>query len=253
MQHKKILFTTFLIAFAFSASSRAETVSVAVAANFTAPMQAIAVEFEKTTGYKAELAFGSSGKFFAQIKNGAPFQVFLSADDKKPKKLEEDGLAVAGSRFTYALGSLVLWSAEPGYLDAADAKRILRQATFEHLALASPKLAPYGAAAIETLQNLKLLEALRPKFVLGENVSQTYQFIATGNAQLGFVALSQVIKDGTIGTGSGWIVPAELHSPIRQDAVLLTNGKNSSAAKALMDYLKSEQATIIIKSYGYRL
>lgn len=227
----------------------AETVSVAVAANFTAPMNAIAAEFEKDTGHKALLAFGSSGKFFAQIQNGAPFQVFLSADTSKPEKLEQMGLVVPGTRFTYALGSLVLWSAKAGFVDAEGA--LLKQGRFEHLALASPKLAPYGAAAIETMEKLGAISALQPKFVLGENVAQTYQFIATGNAELGFVALSQVIKDGTVGEGSAWIIPAELHSPIRQDAVMLKFGKDNAAAKDLIEYLKSAKAADIIKSYGY--
>ncbi len=252
MKRRTTLYAAIMMCMALTAV-HAETASVAVAANFTAPMQVIAAKFEKETGHKIELAFGSSGKFFAQIKNGAPFQVFLSADDKKPKKLEEEGLTVPDSRFTYALGTLVLWSAKPDYVHTADAEQLLRQAAFEHLALASPKLAPYGAAAVDTMQSLGLLDALQPKFVLGENVSQTYQFIATGNAQLGFVALSQVIKDGKIAEGSGWIVPADLHSPIRQDAVLLAIGRDNSAAQALMDYLKSTQAAAIIQSYGYRL
>lgn len=229
----------------------AETVSVAVAANFAAPMKVIAAEFEQDTGHKAELAFGSSGKFFAQIKNGAPFQVFLSADDKKPLKLEQDALTIPGSRFIYAFGSLALWSAKPGLVDSDG--EILKRGTFEHLALANPKLAPYGAAAMETMESLKVQSGLQSKFVLGENVAQTYQFIATGNAELGFVALSQVMKNGRLAAGSAWIVPAEMHRPIRQDAVALAKGKDNPAATALMDYLKSGKAATIIKSYGYKL
>ncbi|WP_022950155.1 molybdate ABC transporter substrate-binding protein [Methylohalobius crimeensis] len=229
----------------------AETVNVAVATNFTAPMRAIAEVFEQATGHRLKLAFGSSGKLFAQIQNGAPFQVFLSADGVKPEKLERAALTVPGSRFTYALGTLVLWSATPGFVD--DKGEILTQGDFKHLALANPKLAPYGASAIETMAALGVKNQLNPKLVLGENVSQTYQFVATGNAELGFVALSQVIKDGRIAEGSAWIVPAELHSPIRQDAVLLASGKDNAAAQALVDYLKSGKAAAVIRNYGYGL
>ena len=231
--------------------AHAETVNVAVAANFTAPMKAIAAEFEKDTGHEAKLAFASSGKFFAQIQNGAPFQVFLSADSEKPEKLAQAGMAVPGSRFTYALGSLVLWSPKLDFVDASG--EVLKTGTFEHLALASPKLAPYGAAAQETLEKLGLWSNLQEKLVEGENIAQTLQFVATGNADLGFVALSQVMKDGQLTEGSSWIVPADLYSPIRQDAVILTGGADNPAATALMDYLKSEKAAAIIKSYGYKL
>lgn len=231
----------------------AETISVAVAANFTAPMQQIAAEFSKDTGHKTELAFGSSGKFFAQIKNGAPFQVFLSADDKKPVNLEDAGLTVPGTRFTYALGSLVLWSADTKLISANDGANVLKQDVFQHLALANPKLAPYGSAAVETLQALNVYEDIQTKLVMGENVAQTYQFIATGNAQLGFIALSQIIKAVEIKQGSAWVVPADLHHPIRQDAVILASGAGNSAATALMDYLKSDKAAAIIKAFGYQL
>lgn len=234
-----------------SGLTAADEIQVAVAANFTAPMKAIAAEFEKDTGHKAQLAFGSSGKFYAQIKNGAPFQVFLSADDEKPAKLEQEALAVPGSRFTYAIGTLVLWSAKPGFVDAKG--EVLKKGNFEHLALASPKLAPYGAAAVEVMDKLGLTASLQPKFVQGENIAQTQQFVVTGNAELGFVALSQVMKDGKVSEGSAWIVPANLHTPIRQDAVILARGKGNAAAEALMKYLKSAKAAAIIKSYGYTL
>lgn len=245
---------TILVAFitlSFASYTRAETVTVAVAANFTAPMKIIAAQFEKETGHKTQLAFGSSGKFFAQIKNGAPFQVFLSADSKKPATLEQEGLAVAGSRFTYALGSLVLWSARPEWVDAKG--EVLRRNDFKRLAMASPKLAPYGLAAQQTLEQMGRWSTLQDKLVVGENIAQTYQFVASGNAELGFVALSQVMKDGQLTSGSAWHIPAELYKPIRQDAVLLSNGKNNPAASALLDYLKSDQAAVVIKSYGYRL
>lgn len=232
-------------------SARADEVQVAVAANFTAPMQKIAAEFEKDTGHKAMLAFGSTGKFYAQIKNGAPFQVFLAADDETPAKLDKEGMTVPGSRFTYAIGSLVLWSAKPGLVDAKGA--VLGKGDFAHLAVANPKLAPYGAAAMETLAKLGLSDKLAAKIVQGENIGQTYQFTASGNADLGFIALSQVMKDGRIGSGSAWIVPASMHAPIKQDAVILAAGKDNAAAAALMKYLKSAKATAVIKSYGYEI
>jgi len=234
-----------------SSIASAGEVPVAVAANFTAPMKRIAADFEKDTGHKAVLSFGASGKFYAQIKNGAPYQVFLSADDEKPTQLIKDGLTVAGSRFTYAVGTLVLWSAKPGFVDAKGA--VLAKGHFNKLSIANPKLAPYGLAAIETLKKLGLLSTLQPKFVQGENISQTHQFISTGNAELGFVALSQVMKSGKIASGSAWVVPAKLHSPIRQDAVLLSAGKDNAAARALMTYLKTDKVRKIIRAYGYEI
>jgi len=242
---------TALSVLLFSLSSHAAEVSVAVAANFTAPMKSIAAEFEKDTGHKAALAFGSSGKFYAQIKNGAPFQVFLSADDEKPGKLEQENLTQRGSRFTYAIGTLVLWSAQPGVVDAAG--EVLRKGQFQKLALANPKLAPYGQAAIEVMTGMGVRDTLAAKFVQGENIAQTWQFISTGNAELGFIALSQVMKDGKVASGSAWIVPARLHTPIRQDAVILSAGQGNAAAEALMKYLKSDKAKAIIKSFGYEI
>ncbi len=235
----------------FAQPAVAAKVSVAVAANFTAPMNAIAAEFARDTGHQARLAFGGSGKFYAQIKNGAPFQMLLSADDETPARLAQEGLADPASRFTYAIGTLVLWSAQPGVVDAKG--DVLKKNQFNKLALANPKLAPYGKAAIEVLTGMGLLDALRPKFVQGENIAQTFQFASTGNAELGFVALSQVMKDDKIGSGSAWIVPAKLHTPIRQDAVILAAGKNNAAAEALMKYLKGDKAKAIIKSYGYEI
>ncbi len=240
-----------MLAVGVSATLQAAEVKVAVAANFTAPMQQIAAQFERDTGHKAQLAFGATGKFYAQIKNGAPFQVFLSADDETPAKLAQDGLAAADSRFTYAIGRLVLWSAKPGYVDAKG--EVLKRGGFKHLALANPKTAPYGAAAVECLNHLGLLAQIEPKFVQGENIAQTQQFIGTGNAELGFVALSQVMHDGKIASGSAWLVPTALHAPIRQDAVLLTAGRGNPAAEALLNYLKSDKARAIIRGYGYDL
>ena len=241
----------FVLALLGTALVHAEEVQVAVAANFTAPMQKIAVEFEKDTGHKAQLAFGSTGKFYAQIRNGAPFEILLAADDTTPEKLEKEGAAVAGSRFTYAIGKLALWSSKAGFVD--DKGEVLKKGEFKHVSIANPKIAPYGAAVIEILTALKLLNAIQPKFVQGENIAQTYQFVATGNAELGFVALSQVMKDGKISEGSAWIVPSNLHQPIRQDAVLLTNGKGKPAAEALMKYLAGEKAKAVIQSFGYAL
>ena len=234
-----------------SSCALADEVQVAVAANFTAPMKQIAADFEKATGHKAQLAFGATGKFYAQIKNGAPFEVLLAADDTTPAKLEAEGAAVAGTRFTYATGRLVLWSAKPGFVD--DKGEVLKKGEFAHVAIANPKLAPYGAAAVEALTALKLLDAVQPKFVQAENIAQAHQFIATGNAELGFVALAQVMKDGRLGDGSAWVLPAKLHEPIRQDAVVLANGKGKPAAEALLKFLKSDQARAVIKSYGYDL
>ena len=228
---------------------RADGTQVAVAANFTAPAKRIAAEFERETGHKVQLSFGATGKFYAQIRNGAPFEVLLAADDSTPARLEAEGAAIPGSRFTYAIGRLALWSAQPGFVDAKG--EVLRAGRFKHLAIANPRLAPYGAAAVEALAALKLLDSLRPKFVQGENIAQTHQFIATGNAELGFVALSQVFKEGRIGEGSAWIVPAVLHHPIRQDAVLLARGKEKPAAEAWLRYLKGDRARAIIHSFGY--
>lgn len=227
----------------------ADEVQVAVAANFTAQIDEIGKAFNKATGHQLKVSTGASGKFYAQIKNGAPFQVFLSADEEKPAQLEKDGLAVQGSRFTYAIGKLVLWSADPAVVDAKG--QVLVKNQFNKLAIANPKTAPYGEAAMETLGALKLKSLLEPKMVMGENISQTYQFVATGNAEIGFVALSQVTKDNKITSGSAWVVPEKLYSPIRQDAVLLVNGKDSAAARQLLIFLKGAEATKVIKSYGY--
>ncbi len=229
----------------------AEEVQVAVAANFAAPMKEIAIDFEKATGHKALLSFGATGKFYAQIKNGGPFEVLLSADQETPARLEKEGAAVVGSRFTYAIGKLVLWSAKTNLVDARG--EVLQQGGFEHIAIANPKLAPYGMAAIESLTKLGLFDRLLPKFVQGENIAQTYQFAATGNAELGFIALSQVYENGKIKSGSAWLVPANLHTAIRQDAVLLASGKNNPAATALMEFLKTDKARAVIKSCGYDL
>lgn len=230
-------------------AAQAETVAVAVASNFTAPMQKIAVEFAQDTGHKAELSFGATGKFYAQINNGAPFGILLAADDTTPAKIAQEGTGDAASRFTYAIGKLVLWSQQDGYVD--DKGEVLRAGKFQHIAVANPKLAPYGLAAEQTLTQMGLLEQVKPKFVQGENIGQTYQFAATGNAAMGFVALSQVMEGGKIKSGSAWIVPADMHAPIRQDAIVLNSAKDNPAAQALMRYLQGDKARAIIRAYGY--
>lgn len=227
----------------------AEQAQIAVAANFMAPMQQMAPAFEAATGHKLLLSSGSTGKFYAQIKHGAPFDVLLAADDETPIKLEQEGAAVAGSRFSYAIGKLVLWSASA---DGVDAKgEVLRLGKFQRLAIANPKLAPYGRAAQQSLQALGVWDGLQGKLVMGENIAQTQQFVASGNAQLGLLAQSQVWRDGKLGSGSVWPVPENLHAPIRQDAVLLLKGKHNPAAQALINYLRSDAAKAVLRSYGY--
>lgn len=245
----RLLFLAFL---AFSSGLvSADEVQVAVAANFTAPMQKIAVEFHKDTGDSAQLIFGATGKFYAQIKNGAPFEVLLAADHETPARLIREGEAVEGTQITYAIGKLVLWSSKAGLVDGNGA--ILKNAGIAHVAYCNPDLAPYGAAAAETMKSLGVFDALKPKLVMGENITQAYQFVASGNAEVGFVALSQVYKDGRISGGSAWIVPSGLYSPIRQDAVILAKGKGHAAAARFLEYLKSDKAKAVIRSFGYDL
>jgi molybdate transport system substrate-binding protein len=231
--------------------SWAGEVQVAVAANFAPPFQKIAAGFEAATGHKAVAIVGSTGKFYAQIKAGAPFEVLLAADDETPRKLVDEGLAVKGQTFTYATGKLVLWSAKP---DGADARgEVLKKGGFQHLAIANPRLAPYGAAAVETLKALGLYDSLLTRIVQGESIGQAHQFVATGNAELGFVALSQVAPPDKLAMGSMWVVPARLYTPILQDAALLNKGADKAAAQALLGYLRGDAAKAVIKSYGYGL
>lgn len=234
-----------------SVISFAEEINVAVAANFSAPMKKIAKDFQKDTGHKIQISSGSTGGFYVQIKNGAPFHVLLAADDKTPLKIENEGLGVTGSRFTYAIGKLVLWSQQTNFVDSKG--EILKSNQFDRLAIANPKIAPYGLAAMEVLEKLNLRVVLKPKLVQGESIAQAYQFVATQNAQLGFVALSQIISGGKVAEGSAWIVPATMYSPIRQDAVLLNKGKGNEVATAFLTYLRSEKSTAIIRSFGYEL
>lgn len=256
---QKKLFTfrcsvAFVAWLAIFSSSWADEIQIAVAANFTAPMQEIASAFEKETGHKAQLVFGATGKLYAQIRNGAPFDVLLSADDTTPVKLESENEAVKDSHFTYATGKLALWSATANLVD--DKGAVLKNGNFKHLAIGNPDTTPYGAAAMQALEALGLLEAVQAKFVQGENITQTWQFVATGNAELGFVALSQVVTPNSngeikISNGSAWLVTPSLYKPLHQDVVLLSRARDKVAAKALLDYLKSKTAQDIIKSYGY--
>ena len=230
-------------------NSWAGEVLVAVAANFTTPMQKIAESFERETGNKVVLSFGATGSFYSQIKNGAPYQILLSADNETPRKLISEGFASANTQFTYATGQLVLWSAKEGYVDPVG--QILKTHAFKRLSIANPKLAPYGLAAIETLKKLELLTDLQSKMIYADSIAQAYQWVASENAELGFVARSQVFQDGKISKGSAWIVPSELHTPIQQDAVLLKSAKDQEVAIALMNYLKGDKIKALIRSFGY--
>ncbi|MCX7898808.1 MAG: molybdate ABC transporter substrate-binding protein [Methylocystis sp.] len=241
-----------VIASLVSSLARADEILVAIAANFTAPMQKIAEAFEKETGHKPLLVFGATGKFYAQIKNGAPFEILISSDMETPEKLVRDGLALGNTRYTYAIGKLVLWSAASGVIDPDG--DILRSGKFQHLALANPRVAPYGAAGQDVLKRLGVWETVEPKIVQAENIAQAYQFVASGNAEIGFVALSQIIgPNGKIETGSAWTPPVDLYAPIKQDAILLAPGADKPAARALVDYLKTDKARNIIRAYGYEL
>lgn len=238
-----------LLCFSLWNGAQAGEVQVAVAANFATPLKMLAADFEKATGHTLRLSSGATAKLYAQIKSGAPFDVLLAADTTTPARLEQEGYAVAGSRFTYATGKLVLWSAQADQVDRQG--RVLSTGNFKHLALAAPHLAPYGAAAVQALTRLGLLATLTPRFVQGESIGQTYSFVATGNAELGFVALSQVYDNGKIGKGSGWIVPPHFYEPLHQDATLLTRAAHHPAATALLTFLKTEQARAAIRTYGY--
>jgi molybdate transport system substrate-binding protein len=256
--------------------AQAGEVQVAVAANFAGPLAKIGASFSAATGHKLLVSAGATGKFYTQIQAGAPFEVLIAADDETPRKLINEGLAVSGSNFTYAIGKLVLWSAKPGLVDSEG--KVLAGKGFEHLAIANPKVAPYGAAGVEVLKGRGLYDVIAPKLVTAESIAQAYQFVLTGNAELGFVALSQVIgagppqaNDAPLGgrapqatrgpagsavpgkpvVGSYWLVPPSLYGQIRQDAVLLKTGEKNEAARALLDYLKSPAGKAVIETYGY--
>ncbi|WP_127806346.1 molybdate ABC transporter substrate-binding protein [Hydrogenophaga sp. NH-16] len=238
------------VAFTHTAAHAAEA-QVAVAANFAEPMKAIAAVLQKTSGHTLKISTGASGAFYTQIKNGAPFDVFLSADNERPEMLEKDGLAQPGTRFTYATGKLVLWSVRPGRVDGQGA--VLKAADLGKVAFANPKTAPYGAAALQVLDKLGLKDALAPKLVQGESIGQTFNFVKTGNADVGFVAMSQVLEGGQLKEGSMWVIPQTQYDAIRQDAVLLKRGANNEAAKELFKLLQSPNIKDLIRSYGYDL
>ena len=247
---RRALLLALLIAGAVVTSlGRAGEAQVAVAANFAGPMAKIGEGYTAATGHTLKVSVGATGKFYSQIVAGAPFEVLIAADDETPTRLVKEGLAVPDTNFTYAIGRLVLWSAQPAFVD--DQGAVLASGKFTHLAIANPKLAPYGQAGMEVLKSRGLVDAVTPKLVTGETIAQTYQFVATGNAELGFVALSQVAVPGKPVSGSYWLVPASLHAEIRQDAVLLKAGENNPAAVALLAYLKSDAAKRVIQAYGY--
>lgn len=235
----------------FAQSLSAAEVQVAVAANFSGPFAKIAADFSAATGHQVVTAVGSTGKFHSQIRHGAPFEVLLAADDETPRKLVAEAQAVAGSQFTYARGKLVLWSARPGLVD--DKGAVLTDPAIRHIAICDARLAPYGLAAEQALKASNLYERLKSKFVTADSISQAWQFTATGNADIGFIALSQVMVPGKAPTGSYWMVPANLYAPIQQDAVLLKKGAANPAATALLYYLRSDNAKAVIRSYGYAL
>ncbi|MGP3698497.1 molybdate ABC transporter substrate-binding protein [Rhodobacter sp. NSM] len=243
--HRRAGLAALLVSMVLAAPARAEEILAAVAANFTDAANELGAAFETATGNTVTYSFGPTGQLYAQITQDAPFQVFLSADQARPEKAEAEGLAVPGSRFTYAVGKLVLWSADPARVDGA---ATLKDESLTHVAIADPQTAPYGAAAVEAMKALGVFESLEPKLVQGKSISQTHQFAATGNADAGFVALSQVMADDS---GSRWLVPQDLYTPIRQDAVLLKKGETSEAARAFMDFLKGDEAAAIIGKYGY--
>jgi molybdate transport system substrate-binding protein len=232
-----------------AAAASAGEVQVAVAANFAGPLAKIGEGFTAATGHTLKVSAGATGKFYAQIVAGAPFDVLIAADDETPRKLIAEGHAIAGSNFTYAIGRLVLWSAQPGFVD--DQGAVLATGRFAHLAIANPKIAPYGTAGLEVVKARGLTDAITPRLVTAESIAQAYQFAATGNAELAFVALSQVAVPGQPAKGSYWLVPSNLYGQIRQDAVLLKSGEKNPAAAALLAYLKGDAAKAVIKDFGY--
>lgn len=244
---KKSIVTGMLLA-AVSMPLTAGELSVAVAANFTDATRDIVPLFEKETGHKVKVSFGSTGKLYSQIENGAPFEVFLAADSKRPKKAEVENLAVKGSRFTYAMGKLALWSPQAGQF--SNAETYLKKGSFAHVAIANPKTAPYGLAAQQVMEHLGLWRKLQGKIVQGDSIAQTFQFAASGNAEIGFVALSQV-KAWKESKGSLWEIPQSNYAPIEQQAVLLKKGESNDAAKAFLDFLKGSAARKVITGYGY--
>ena len=241
MQYLFICLLLFLPGYA-----QADTIRLAVASNFSEPIKAIAAQYEKHTGHRLVLVFGSTGKHYAQIINGAPFEIFLAADKRRPELLEAQGIAVAGTRFTYARGRLILWSSTADYVD--NEGKVLARGEFRRLAIANPKLAPYGKAAQEVLLSKGLWKDLQQRMVRGESIGQAYQFVRSGNAELGFVAYSQIKQTGDTSTGSYWLVPQALYQPIEQQAVLL---KENTVAREFLSFLQKLEVKKIIRKFGY--
>ena len=246
-----LLSLPFFLSLLLGISAKAAEIKLAVASNFAPLMQELIADF-KAQYAEADviLISGSSGKLYAQIKHGAPYDIFLSADQDKPSRLVEEGLAVAGSRFTYARGQVVLWSRDPSLITSDEG--VLVDGSFEKLAIANSKLAPYGQAAVEVLNKLGILQVTRNKWVQGENIAQTFQFVETGNAALGFVAKSQIWRDGRLSHGSVWLIPDDWYSPINQDAVLLKRSSHQKLAALLLDFLKQKEVRAKIASFGYQ-
>lgn len=234
----------------FIVSAQAGEVSVAVAANFAATLEKLAKVFEVESGHKVLISSGSTGKLYAQIKSGAPFDIMLAADSERPQRMESENLAVAGSRFTYATGRLVLWSIQSDKVDKEG--KVLSIGTYRHIAIGNPKTAPYGTAARQVLEKLGLWEKIQPRLVQGEDIGQAFQFVVTGNAELGFVSLAQVKSAESKYPGSYWLVPDTFYQPITQQAVLLERGRNNSAAIAFLGFLKGKPARAVIESFGYK-
>ncbi len=222
--------------------------NIAVAANFSETANELAELFRKQTGHEVTLSFGSTGKHYAQITNGAPFDAFLAADAVRPKLLEDNGLTILNTRFTYAIGKVALWSSKEGYIDSQGA--ILAQGTFDYLAIANPRLAPYGEAAKEALESLGLWQSLEKRIICGETISQAFQFVQSRSAELGFIAYSQIKRPGHAMCGSFWLVPQNLYNPLEQQAVLLTS---NTIAKAFLDFMRGSEARAVIGGYGYGL
>lgn len=242
----KYLFSTLVVLISINGSATADEILIAVASNFKGPITEIAEKFEEKTNHKVTLIYGSTGKHYAQIKNGAPFDAFFSADSKRPELLDQEGLIIPGSRFTYALGKIVLWSPQYGLVDSKG--DVLKDGSFQRLAIAHPKLAPYGKAAYEVLENKGVWNKLKGKIVRGENIGQTFQFVKSENAQLGFVAYSQLKQKNYHLNGTYWDIPQTLYSSIRQQAVLL---KNNKASRDFINSVKTESSRLIIHNFGY--
>lgn len=253
MMFKSILFPVFVTATLLaSVNTYAAQATVAVAANFAEVAQHLKTDFEKQTGDQVSISVGSTGALYAQIQHGAPFDIMLSADQRRPRLLEQEGNAVPGSRFTYAIGQLTLWSPKAGVV-AKDGATTLAKGDFQRLAIANPKLAPYGAAAVQTLRSLHLYDKVAPRIVTGANIGQTFAMVYTKNAELGLVALSYVLSSRNTQPGSRWDVPQKLYTPIRQDAILTMHGKDNPAARKFLAFIRKPAALAVIRSFGYRV